>query len=62
LFAGYGHVVTNIFVISKFASIHVFLQVDAVGLASEMVFGLYKLSGGVLAWFSLWGEVKICTW
>jgi len=35
---------------------------DAVGWAAGRASGLQKLSGGVLAWLSAWGEVQICIW
>ena len=35
-------------------------HVDAVGWAAEGHTSCKKLSGGVLAWFSVWSEVQIC--
>jgi len=35
---------------------------DTVGWAAERTSGLLKLSGGMLAWLSVWGEVQICIW
>jgi len=35
---------------------------DAVGWAAGRASGLKKLSDGVLAWSSVWGEVQICIW
>jgi len=35
---------------------------DAVGWAAGRTSGCKKLSGGVLAWLSVSGEVQICIW
>jgi len=35
---------------------------DAVGWAAGRASGLYKLSGGVLAWLSVWSTVQTCIW
>ena len=35
---------------------------DTVGWAAGRACGLYKLSGGVLTWLSVWDEVQICIW
>jgi len=35
---------------------------DAVGWAAGSASGLYKLSGGVLAWLSVLSEVQTCIW
>ena len=35
---------------------------DAVGLAAGRASGLQKLSGGVLAWLSVWSKVQTCIW
>ena len=35
---------------------------DAVGWAAGRASGLKKLSGGVLAWLSVWSEVQTCIW
>ena len=35
---------------------------DAVGWAAGRASGLWKLSGGVLAWLSVWSEVQTCIW
>jgi len=36
---------------------------DAVDWVARRASGLQKkLSGGVLAWLSVWGDVEICTW
>ena len=35
---------------------------DAVGCAAGRASGLEKLSGGVLAWLSVWSEVQTCIW
>ena len=35
---------------------------DAVGWAAGRASGLWKLSGGVLAWLSVWSEVQTCMW
>jgi len=35
---------------------------DAVGWAAGRASGLLKLSGGVLAWLSVWSEVQTCIW
>jgi len=35
---------------------------DDVGWAAGMVSGLKKLSGGVLAWLSVWSKVQTCIW
>jgi len=36
---------------------------DAAGWAARSASGLYKLSGEVLAWLSVWSEVQmICIW
>jgi len=33
---------------------------DAVGWAAGRASGLQKLSSGMLAWLSVWGEMQIC--
>ena len=35
---------------------------DAVGWAAGRASGLQKLSGGVLAWLSVWSEMQTCIW
>jgi len=35
---------------------------DTVGWAAGRASGLWKLSGGVLAWLSVWSEVQTCIW
>jgi len=35
---------------------------DAVHWAAGRTSGLQKLSGGMLAWLSVWGKVQICIW
>ena len=35
---------------------------DTVGWAAGRASGLQKLSGGVLAWLSVWSEVQTCIW
>ena len=35
---------------------------DTVGWAAGRASGLYKQSGGVLAWLSVWREVHTCIW
>ena len=35
---------------------------DAVGWVAGRVSGRKKLSGGVLAWLSVWSEVQTCIW
>jgi len=35
---------------------------DAVGWAAEGIRPVKKLSGGVLAWLSVWSQVQICIW
>ena len=35
---------------------------DAVGWAAGRASGLYKMSGGVLVWLSVWSEVQTCMW
>ena len=35
---------------------------DAVGWATGRASVLWKLSGGVLAWLSVWSEVQTCIW
>jgi len=35
---------------------------DAVGWAAGRELGLKKLSGGALAWLSVWSKVQTCIW
>jgi len=39
-----------------------FSALTTVGWVQEGHLAYKKLSGGVLAWLSVWGEVQICIW
>ena len=57
----YTHTHTQFLCTSLFLSFYKCLQCfDAVGWAAGRGFGLQKLSGGMLAWLFVWGEMQIC--
>ena len=49
--------------ISEISSLfHVTLRSDNVQFKSQTTCTLHFMSGGVLEWLSVWGEVQICIW
>jgi len=53
----------DVYIYSMSVAVECLQCFDAVGWATGRAFGLYKkMSGGVLAWLSVWSEVQTCIW